>query len=139
MIAKSKAPSASPAAARALPVSVTSAATQRDAVAEMRIVRMRDASLGKGQHFRRVLDQHDRGAGTARCDGKTGGTGARAEIGEPAGKARRHRRGQHHRIHAGAMAGALWLHQPEIAAVEGVDRRGWFAAGRHRVSALSRS
>ena len=89
----------------------------------------------KRDHLRRVLDQHDRRAATARRDGEAGRTGARAEIGEPAGKAGRHRGGQHHRVHAGAMAGTLRLHQPEIAAVEGVDRRaGRFAAGRHRVA-----
>ena len=74
----------------------------------------------------------------ARRDGKTGGAGAGAEIGEPSGKAGRHRGGQHHGIHAGAMARALRLHQPETAAVKGVDRRGWFDAGIGMASALSR-
>ena len=80
------------------------------------------------RHFGRILDQNDRLRLAARRHGQAGRAGAGAEIGEPAGKGAGHGGGQHHRVDAGAMAGAFRLHQPEIAAVEGVERMGGLSA-----------
>ena len=92
MMAKSKAPSARPAAARALPVSVTSAATQRGAARDAALAGWASVVAAKRAFPARVSTSTTSAAGQRDGDGQAGRTRAGAEIGEPARQRRTARR-----------------------------------------------
>jgi hypothetical protein len=78
----------------------------------------------KTDELRDHLDQYHLSAGNARCNGKTGGADAGANIkhARPAGVCHRHRRGEQHRVEASPIARCR-LQQMKAAAEEGVVGR----------------
>jgi hypothetical protein len=85
---------------------------------------VRDGAPGTVGHFGRSLDQCHTGRWASGGDRHPDRARAGAEIGELPGEARGHRGGEHHRVHAGAMAAAGRLNQMEGAAMKGVERPG---------------